>query len=76
MPRMTLFHYLNDGALLIFSRKFRFLYEAAPLDTYSAFLAGASFPTPEEVVHAITVSSRERPSFLPRATTLAKACLT
>ncbi|MDX8468493.1 DUF5716 family protein [Mesorhizobium sp. VK25A] len=62
---MALFRYLNDDAFLIFSRKFRFLYEAALLDTYERFFSrGASFPTPQEVVHAIYDLIKRKPELL------------
>lgn len=51
---MPLFRYLNDDAFLIFSRKHRFLYEAALLEVHGRFFSsGAVFPTPQEVVHEI-----------------------
>nr|CAD31327.1 HYPOTHETICAL PROTEIN [Mesorhizobium japonicum R7A] len=72
---MTLFRYLNDDALLILSRKFRFLYEAALLDTYERFsLVVRPSPHRRRSSTQSTVSSSERQS-LP-TTTLAKACLT
>ncbi|WP_192246869.1 Wadjet anti-phage system protein JetA family protein [Mesorhizobium silamurunense] len=62
---MALFRYLNDDAFLIFSRKFRFLYEAALLDIYERFFSrGASFPTPQEVVHAIYDLIKRKPDLL------------
>ncbi|TIM11733.1 Wadjet anti-phage system protein JetA family protein [Mesorhizobium sp.] len=62
---MALFRYLSDDAFLIFSRKFRFLYEAALLDTYERFFSrGASFPTPQEVVHAIYDLIKRMPELL------------
>jgi len=51
---MALFRYLNDDAFLIFSRKHRYLYEAALLEVYQRyFSSGAVFPSPKEVTHAI-----------------------
>jgi DNA-directed RNA polymerase subunit F len=62
---MALFRYLNDDAFLIFSRKFRFLYEAALLDIYDRFFSrGANFPTPQEVVHAIYDVIKAKPEYL------------
>jgi len=62
---MALFRYLHDDAFLIFSRKFRFLYEAALLDIYERFFSrGTYFPTPQEVIHAIYDVIKANPDFL------------
>jgi hypothetical protein len=51
---MSLFTHLHDDAFLIFSRKFRHLYEHALLEIYERhFSQGATFPKPIEVVHTI-----------------------
>lgn len=51
---MPLFQHLHDDAFLVFSRAHKHLYEACLLDLHERFFTGApSFPTPQQVVHAI-----------------------
>jgi len=65
---MPLFRYLADDAFLIFSRKHRYLYEAALLEVYDRFFAsGAVFPTPQELVHTIYDVIASRPELLADA---------
>ncbi|EHS51215.1 hypothetical protein PDO_2034 [Rhizobium sp. PDO1-076] len=65
---MPLFRYLGDDAFLIFSRKHRYLYEAALLDVYDRFFSsGAVFPMPQELVHAIYNLIARRPDLLADA---------
>jgi hypothetical protein len=60
-----LFRYLNDDAFLIFSRKHRFLYEAALLEVHERFFSsGAIFPTPQEITHTIYDLVARRPELL------------
>lgn len=62
---MPLFRYLSDDAFLIFSRKHRYLYEAALLEVYDRFFSfGAVFPTPQEVTHAVYDLVARRPGLL------------
>ncbi|WP_294642575.1 Wadjet anti-phage system protein JetA family protein [uncultured Aureimonas sp.] len=62
---MTLFRYLSDDAFLIFSRKHRFLYEAALLEVHERFFSsGTSFPTPQEITHAVYDLLAKRPELL------------
>jgi hypothetical protein len=62
---MSLFRYLSDDAFLIFSRKHRYLYEAALLEVHEHFFSsGAVFPTPQEVTHAIYDLVARRPELL------------
>lgn len=62
---MPLFRYLNDDAFLIFSRKHRFLYEAALLEVHDRFFSsGAFFPSPQEITHAIYDLVAGRPELL------------
>jgi len=62
---MPLFKYLHDDAFLIFSRKHRFLYEAALLEIYDkCFSSGSSFPTRQELVHAVYDVLGQRPELL------------
>lgn len=62
---MPLFKYLNDDAFLIFSRKHRYLFEAALIEVYDQFFgAGAVFPTPLEVVNVIYDVIARRPEFI------------
>jgi hypothetical protein len=50
----VLFRHLHDDAFLAFSREHKHLYAACLLDLYERFFTGApSFPTPQEVTHAI-----------------------
>ncbi|MFN3720075.1 MAG: Wadjet anti-phage system protein JetA family protein [Rhizobium rhizophilum] len=65
---MPLFRYLGDDAFLIFSRKHRYLYEAALLEVYDRFFSsGAVFPMPQEMVHAIYDLISRRPELLADA---------
>lgn len=65
---MPLFRYLSDDAFLIFSRKHRYLYEAALLEVYERFFSsGAVFPMPQELVHAIYDVIARRPELLADA---------
>ncbi len=62
---MALFRYLDDDAFLIFSRRHKFAYEAALLEVHDRFFsAGAVFPTPQEVVHALYDLLGRRPDLL------------
>ncbi|QRM32774.1 Wadjet anti-phage system protein JetA family protein [Microvirga sp. VF16] len=62
---MSLFRYLSDDAFLIFSRKHRYLYEAALLEVHERFFSsGAIFPTPQEVTHVIYDLVARRPELL------------
>jgi hypothetical protein len=62
---MSLFNHLHDDAFLIFSRKHRYLYEAALLEVYDrCFSNGSSFPTRQELVHAIYDLVGRRPDLL------------
>lgn len=62
---MPLFKHLHDDAFLIFSRKHRYLYEAALLEVYDrCFSSGSSFPTRQELVHAIYDLVGRRPDLL------------
>src|SRR6185503_2786869 len=61
--RMALFKYLHDDAFLVFSRGHRRLYAACLLDLLDRFFSGSpSFPTPQQVVHAIYDVMRANPS--------------
>jgi len=62
---MPLFKCLHDDAFLIFSRKHRFLYEAALLEIYDkCFSSGSIFPTRQELVHAVYDVLGKRPELL------------
>jgi hypothetical protein len=62
---MPLFKYLHDDAFLIFSRKHRYLYEAALLEVYEkCFSSGSIFPTRQELVHVIYDIVGRRPELL------------
>lgn len=70
---MPLFQYLNDDAFLIFSRKHRYLFEAALMEIYDQFFAGgAVFPSPLEVVNVIYDLIARRPDFIFDADGLAE----
>ena len=72
---MPLFRYLNDDAFLIFSRKHRYLYEAALLEVHDRFFSsGAAFPTPQEVTPPSTISSHTGRSSSSTGRIPAKAC--
>ncbi|MDA9489473.1 hypothetical protein XI08_09845, partial [Bradyrhizobium sp. CCBAU 11361] len=59
---MTLFRHLHDDAFLAFSRDHKHLYAACLLDLHERFFSGApSFPTPQQVVHAIYDVMRANP---------------
>src|SRR6266545_2641094 len=60
---MSLFRYLHDDAFLVFSRAHKHLYEACLIDLHDRFFTGApSFPTPQQVVHAIYDVMRANPA--------------
>jgi hypothetical protein len=60
---MALFKYLHDDAFLVFSRGHRHLYATCLLDLLDRFFSGSpSFPTPQQVVHAIYDVMRANPS--------------
>jgi hypothetical protein len=62
---MPLFKHLHDDAFLIFSRKHRYLYEAALLEIYTrCFSSGSVFPTRQELVHAIYDLVGRQPNLL------------
>ncbi len=62
---MPLFKYLHDDAFLIFSRKHRYLYEAALLEIYDrCYSSGSVFPTRQELVHAIYDVVGKRPELI------------
>lgn len=62
---MPLFKYLHDDAFLIFSRKHRYLYEESLLEVYDrCFSTGSTFPTRQELVHAIYDVVGRRPDLL------------
>jgi hypothetical protein len=59
---LTLFRHLHDDAFLAFSRDHKHLYAACLLDLHERFFSGApSFPTPQQVVHAIYDVMRANP---------------
>lgn len=63
-----LFRFLHDDAFLAFSRAHKHLYAACLLDLYDRYFDGApTFPTPQEVTHAVYDTMRANPSLWSEA---------